>query len=424
MKNNNAARARGIFDSRLFWAILCLFAALIIWVYYTANYGISQTKTLYGVEVTFSGQDAMRDTLNLVVSRQDTTRVNVTLTGTRRDLSRLNSDDIKAVVNLSNVTMAGYRTMTYSLSYPSSVNQANIRDTGRSPSTVSLQISKLSTKPVVVSGQFEGTTAEGYMVDAAEMTFDPASVTFTGPEEELDQISKVQVVVARDEVSASFTAVGNYVLLDENDEILEFEDVQADVENVSVNVPVSTVKEVALGVDLIDGGGATASNVITTIDPATITVAGDAATLDGLNIISLATIQLARTLSFEPTTYNIVLPNGVECLSGETTATVDMEFTGLETGAFAVTNLRCTNVPEGYRASIMDANKIVTIRAPKDVLPLISANNIRIVADLTDAAAASNGQDVISAATTVYVDGFESAGAVGSYPLYIRMEEE
>ena len=107
----------------------------------------------------------------------------------------------------------------------------------------------------------------------------------------------------------------------------------------------------------------------------------------------------------------------MECLSGETTASVDMEFTGLETGLFTVTNLRYTNVPEGYRASVMDANKIVTIRAPKDVLPLISANNIRIVADLTDVTATSR------VATTVYVDGFESAGAVGSYPLYIRLEE-
>ena len=419
MKNNDnaSARSRGILDNRLFWAILSLFAALVMWLYYTSNYGSTQTRTFYGVEVTFTGQDAMRDTLNMVVSEQDTTRVNVTLSGTRRELSKLTADDMKAVVNLSNVTMAGNRAMTYSISYPAGVNQANIRETSRSPSTVGLQISKLSTKPMVVSGLFEGTTAEGYMVDASEMTFDPASVTFTGPEEELDQIDKLQVVVARDEVNAAFTAVGNYVMLDAEGNILEFDDVQADVDTVSVNVPVSMVKEVALGVDLVPGGGATASNVITTIEPAAITVAGDAATLDGLNIISLATVQLANTLSFEPTVYNIVLPNGVECLSGETTASVDMEFTGLETGLFTVTNLRYTNVPEGYRASVMDANKIVTIRAPKDVLPMISANNIRIVADLTDVTATSR------VATTVYVDGFESAGAVGSYPLYIRLEE-
>lgn len=419
MRNDTGAKGAGrLRDSRLLWALLSLCVALMIWVYYTSNFGVSETKTLYGVEVAFTGQEAMRDTLNLVVSDQDVTTVNVTLSGSRRDLSGITSDDIKAVVNLSNITMAGYRSMSYTLSYDTSINQASIREGTKSPSTIGLQISKLSTRSIPVTGTFDGTPAEGYIVDAAEMSFDPAAVTFTGPEEELNRIARVQVVVGRDEVSAAFTAVGNYVLLDEDDQPLEFEDVQADVETVSVNVPVSTVKEVALGVTLIDGGGATSDNVVTSIQPSTITVAGDAATLDALNMISLANISLANYLNFEPTTYNIVLPNGVECLSGETSATVSLDFVGLEYGLFTVTNLSFINAPDGYTASVMDANKVVTIRAPEDVFSQIAVNNIRIVADLTGITSTSR------VPTTVYVDGFESAGAVGTYPLYIRLEAD
>ncbi len=418
MKNDTGAKRPGrLRDSRLLWALLSLCAAVMIWVYYTSNYSVAETKTLYGVEVTFTGQEAMRDTLSLVVSDQDVSTVNVTLSGSRRDLSGITSDDIKAVVNLSNITMPGYRTMSYTLSYDTSVNQASIREGAKSPSTIGLQISKLATRSFPVTGAFEGSTAEGYMVDAAEMTFDPAAVTVTGPEDELNQIAKVQVTVARDEVSAAFTAVGNYVFLDDEDQPLEFEDVQADVETVSVNVPVSTVKDVDLDVTLIPGGGATEANVIYHVKPETITVAGDAATLDALNVISVANIPLANYLTFEPATYNIVLPNGVECLSGETTATVEMEFVGLEYGLFTVTNLSYINVPDGYTASVMDANKVVTVRAPADVFSQIAVNNIRIVADLSGVTTTSR------VPTTVYVDGFESAGAVGTYPLYIRMEE-
>ncbi len=420
MKNDPETKSRSrLRDNNLFWALLSLCLALLIWVYYTSNYGATEKKTFYGVEVAFTGQDAMRDTLNLVVSDQDVSAVNVTLSGTRRDLAQLTSSDIRAVVNLSNITMAGYRTMSYSLSYPSSVNQANIREESRTPSTVGLQISKLATRSYPVTGAFEGTVSEGYMVDATEMTFDPASVTFTGPEEELNQIAKVQVVVARDQVSAAFTAVGNYVLLDSEGNTLEFEDVQSDVDTLSVNVPVSTIKEVALGVDLVPGGGATSQNVLVDIEPKSITVAGDAATLDGLNIINVATVQLANYLSFEPTSYNIVLPNGVECLSGETSATVEMSFTGLRYDTFIVTNLSVVNVPEGYDAKIIDLNKVVTVRAPEDVFAKITSNNIRIVADLTDAAP---GRSRVP--TTVYIDGFESAGAYGNYPIYVQLEEQ
>ena len=94
-----------------------------------------------------------------------------------------------------------------------------------------------------------------------------------------------------------------------------------------------------------------------------------------------------------------------------------MEFVGLEYGLFTVTNLSYINVPDGYTASVMDANKVVTVRAPADVFSQIAVNNIRIVADLSGVTTTSR------VPTTVYVDGFESAGAVGTYPLYIRMEE-
>lgn len=421
MRNKSGVGVIGkLLDNRLFWAVVSLCAALVIWTYYTSNYGITQTRVFYGVEVTFLGQDAMRDSQSLVVSSQDVNTVNVTLRGTRRDITRLTSDDIKAVVNLSNVTMAGYRTMSYSLSYPTTVNQSAIQEAAKSPSTIGLQISKLSTRSMPVSGVFEGTTVEGYMIDSTEMVFDPANVTFTGPEEELDQITAVQVNVARDEVNATFSATGNYTLLDEDGETLEFTDVTADTDTVSVTVPVSAIKEVALDVTLQDGGGASAeTNVIKHIEPQTITVAGDAATLDGLNSISLANINLADYLAFPETTYNIVLPNGVECLSGETSATVSLEFVGLASDMFIVTNLSTVNVPSGYEASILDLNKVITVRAPADVLPKINANNIRVVADLTDAAP---GRSRVS--TTVYVDGHEDAGAVGSYPVYVQLEEE
>lgn len=421
MKNDSGTKSHGrLQDSRLFWAILSLFAAMLIWLYYTTNYGVTEKKTFYGVEVTFTGRDAMRDTLNLVVSDQDVSTVNVTLSGTRRDLAQLTSSDIRAVVNLSNITMAGYRTMSYTLSYPSSVNQANIREESRSPSTVGLQVSKLSTKSFPVSGAFEGTVAEGYMVETSEMTFDPASVTFTGPEEELEQIAKVQVTVARDEVNAAFTAVGNYVLLDSQGEPLEFEDVQADVDTLSVNVPVSTIKEVALVVNVVDGGGATSDNVIVDVQPKTITIAGDAATLDGLNSIAVTTVRLSDALTFPALQYPIVLPNGVECLSGETSATVSLELTGVKSDLFIVTNLSAANVPEGFDYEIMESSKVVTVRAPENVLPRITANNVRVVADLTDVPAVPGRYRV---PTTVYVDGFESAGAVGSYSMYVQMTE-
>ena len=184
-----------ILSSNVFWAILSLVLATFIWVYYVSNYSTEMTRTFYGVEVTYLGRDAMRESQSLIVSREENTSVNLTLTGSRREMSKLSSENLKAVVNLSTVSNPGYRTMAYTISYPSSVNSAAIREEVKQPQTVGLQVSRMSTRVVDVTGRFEGTVADGYALDAAGMSFDPAYITLYGPEEELEQVKTASVTV-------------------------------------------------------------------------------------------------------------------------------------------------------------------------------------------------------------------------------------
>lgn len=417
-KNSNERTLNKLRDSRLLWALLSLLSAFLIWVYYTTNYGADVERTFYGVEVTYTGESALRDSLNLVISQEETTSVNLTLSGPRREIAKLTSADIKAVVNLSNVTREGYRTMSYTPSYPSSVNTASIQVTGQSPQTVGLYISRLSTKLVEIQGSFDGTVQEGYAVDSSNMSFDPAMITLIGPEEELEQIHHAHVYVSRDEVTSSFTVTANYNLVNAEGEVLEFSDLQTDVETVMATVPISMIKEVALDVTLVNGGGATSDNVIRNIEPKTITLIGDAATLSGINTISLDTIDLSDYSTFPKKEYTIVLPNGTENVSGVSTATVELTFTGLDDHLFTVSNLDYINLESGYDASIMTSNLVVKIRAPQEILAGVGANNIRAVADLTGLTTTSR------APVTIYVDGVEQAGAVGDYSMYVEITPE
>lgn len=421
MQKNTTSGKSKISENRVFLAVLSLLIAFLLWVYYTNNYASSMTKTFYNVEVIYSGEDAMRDSQNLVISQMDTETVNVTLTGNRREISKLSSEDLNAVVNLYNVTRAGYRTMSYTMSYPTSVNSSGIKVTGQTPQTVGLYISKLSTKIVDVMGTFEGTVLDGYAVDSTHMSFDPATVTLVGPEEILNQIDKAHVLVSREDVSATFTVNANYTLIDTAGEIVETEDteVQADAESIVATVPISMKKDVALGVTLIDGGGALAGeNVIVDVKPSTITIAGDAATLEAINSLSVATIDLSDYTEYPTTEVNIVLPNGTDNLSGSATATVSLTFTGLEWDLFNVTNLSYTGLEEGYTAKIITSSLVTTIRAPEGVLSQIEANNIRAVADLTGLTTTTR------APVTFYVDGFEQAGAVGDITMYVEITPE
>lgn len=421
MQKNTTGEKSKITESRLFWAFLSVLVAFLIWVYYTNNYAASMSKTFYNVDVVYSGEEAMRDSQNLVVSQVDTEKVNVTLTGNRREISKLSAEDIKAVVNLYSVTREGYRTMSYSISYPTSVNSSGIKVSNQTPQTVGLYISKLSTKVVDVVGTFEGTVLEGYAVDSTRMSFDPATVTLVGPEEILSQIDKAHVLVSREDVSSSFTVTANYTFINAEGESVETDqaEIQTDTENIVTTVPISMKKEVSLGVTLIDGGGAVGNeNVIVEVKPSTITIAGDAETLESINSLSIATIDLSDYTEYPTTEVNIVLPNGTDNLSGVSTATISLTFTGLSWDLFNVTNLSYTGLEEGYTAKIITSSLVTTIRAPEDIFDQIKANNIRAVADLTGLTTTTR------APVTFYVDGFEQAGAVGDITMYVEIEPE
>jgi len=403
-----------LFQSKVFWAILSIVFSFLLWVYYTSNYGEEITRTFPGVEVTYSGETTMREQLSLIITQEETQTVSVTLKGSRRDLLRLSSDDISAVVDLSKVTRAGYRSVAYTLSYPSYVDSTNITVQRQTPQTISFNVSKLSSKAVDVKGKFVGTVADGYVADTT-LSFDPATVTITGPEEELEEVSCAYVVIDRDNVSASFTTQANFSLVDASGNSVNYDDIECDQTTVNATLPISMTKEVALDVDLVDGGGATSTNVIKKISPATIILAGDAATLQGINKISLATIDLSDYQTFPATEYPIVLPNNTENLSGVTSATVNLEFTGLSTALFTVTNMDYINLAGGYSATVMPTSLIVTIRAPEKTLSEISANNIRAVADLSGITVTSK------APTSIYVDGYSDAGAVGDYTMWVSI---
>lgn len=419
MQHNKTARPwlRRLFSNRIFVAALSVFFAVLIWCFYTTTYGAKETRTFTGVEVTYAGENTIRESLGLVLTYEDTETVSVTVTGPRRYIANLTAADLTASIDLTKITRTGDKSLSYTLVYPSNVDSSAMTVTRKSPEYVSLTVSKLSTKQVVVKGEFVGTTQDGYVADKV-LTFEPSTITLTGPEEELAQIDCAFVTIDRDDVISSFTAESTFSLLNTDGETLEFGDVQCDAETVSATLTINMMKEVALDVTLVEGGGATSANVVKSIEPSSIMLAGDSATLSGVNTIYLGTIDLADYQSFPDTEYTITIPNDTDNLSGVTTATVSLDFTGLATASYTVYNLEYINCPEGYSAAIMTLGIPVTIRAPEETLAQISANNLRAVADLSDITVTSK------APTTIYVDGFPEAGAVGDYTMTVVMTQE
>ena len=421
MNNSNETKERKkldlkrITDSRVFWMILSLLAASLLWMYVTTTEGVEVEKTLTGVKIEFLGADAMRASSDLIVTEQDRTTVNLTLSGTRRVLSKLTNSNVTATVNLSNVAADGRYSVSYDISYPAGVNANEITLVHTSSDVVNFYVDKLARKTIEVKGAFTGNTADGYLADES-MVFDPLVVAISGPKTVISKVDHAFVAITREDVDRTLSYSTTYSLVDSDDNPIEDSSIQRETEEVTVTLNVLSTKEVPLDVTIIDGGGAKAETDVTyTADIQAVTLSGDVTVLDGLNSIQLEPIDLSTLSSNDETiTRTILIPNDVKNVSGQEEVSIHVIIHGKQIKTLRTTNIVFIGVnEEKFKATSLSQQVQVTIRADAADAQKILAGNIRIVADMSGYTQEGTYQVPVS----VYVDGYDSAGAIGQYSI-------
>ncbi len=398
--------------------IVSLLASLTIWVYVTSMQSDQYKLEFHDVPVELVGEDTLRDTKNMVITDLDTSTVSVTVVGPRRIVAGLSGTDLKACVDVSRLSRSAYTTQQYYISYPEGMDTTNIDDSGRSPSTVSFMVSPLNAKTIQVRGSFDGSLAEGYTAEAP--VFEPATITVSGADVNLKDISYAWVSFGKENVDSTYKVETGFTLMNDNGEECSTVGLTCSDDVVTATLPLLLVKEIPLSVDLIEGAGATKANTKIKIEPESITLAGDSAILTGMNKIVLDTIDLTDFASTTSETYTIPIDNNMKNLTGATEAKVTVEIVGLETRTYKVKNISCTNVTEGYAADIISESIDVVLRGTPQQLDQLKAESIRAVADLTDYKE-STGQFMPN--VKIIVDGFTDVGAIGQNTISIEIRK-
>ena len=407
-----------IYNSKAFWMIVSLLASLAIWVYVTSVETDESKTTFRGVKVELVGEDILRDSKNLVVTDMDTSTVTVEVVGPRRIISSLNSDQLVAQVDVSKLSRAAYTSQQYTIVYPDGTDTSKLSENRRTPETINFMVSAQTSKSIQVRGSFDGSLAEGY---TAEMpVFEPSTITITGSEAYLKDVEYAWVTFSKENVDSTYSVETGFTLMDANNEPCSTTGISFSTDVVTATLPLLTLKEVNLDVNIIEGAGATKANTKITIDPVSVTLAGDSSLLAGMNKIILATIDLTDFSSTFTETYTIPIDNELKNTTGITKATVTVEIVGLETKTFRVTNFSCINATEGYEADIITESKEITLRGTPEALAQIKDENIRAVADLTDY---KESTGTYMPQVRVYVDGFTDVGAIGENTISIEIRK-
>lgn len=408
---------RKLYDSRAFWMIVSLIASLVFWIYVSSVETEEFKQTFRGVKVELVGETLLRDSKNLVITDLDTNTVTVEVVGPRRVVAALDNDDLIAQVDVSKLSRSAYTSQQYTVVFPDGTDTGSLSVARKMPETVNFLISTQTSKSVQVRGSFDGTLAEGYTAETP--VFEPATITVMGSEAYLKNVEYAWVTFSKENVSSTYSVETGFTLMNADNEPCSTTGLAFSDDVVTATLPLLMLKEVKLDVNLIEGAGATSENTKVTIEPQSVVLAGDSKLLEGMNKIVLATIDLTDFAASFEETYTIPLDNELVSTTGITSAEVSVEISGLETKAFRVSNISCTNVTDGFKAEIITQSLEIMLRADAETLAQIKDENIRAVADLTDM---NESTGTYMPKVKIYVDGFKNVGALGENSITIEIE--
>jgi YbbR domain-containing protein len=184
---------------------------------------------------------------------------------------------------------------------------------------------------------------------------------------------------------------------------------------IRVELPIKMQKEVSLTVNLIAGGGADIDNAAVEVKPATIRLKGESSELSAINILTLDKIDLGTVNGKITKTVPILVPDGMENLSGELTAEVTVTIVGLATTVRTARTFTAENAAPGYTVRFITSSMLVTIRGPADEFEFVTDEDITVICNVSDIARTTGVHELDSEDISIIVSGGKNIGVIKNY---------
>lgn len=405
------------FDSRRAMNItLSILAALLIWVY-AGNVDDSEiTVRANDVPVVYVGEDGALANRGLMLVSGSVDTVDLKLKAKRNVLYQLDTRDVKVVVDLSNITTVGTYTLTYSPEYPSNVQKSRVSVDSASVYSVSVTIGELYKKTVDLKCELSGSVPSGYL--AQEPTLGTTTLDIHGQQADVIRVSYAKVHYDLDGVKASVNEMVDFTFYDSADRPIEDAKIYANHDQVSLSIPVYLIKTVALTAGVKEVAGLRAEDVVITVQPAQLDIAGESYLVQELTELAVTEIDLADIGGGVSKTIRLQLPDGIISVDGVREVTVSITVaSGVASREFAVTTFSTENVPEGMSAAVLSESLRVQLRGRTAALDSMVPDKLVVKADLSGLSAAGT----YSVPAMVSYEGDEDLGVLGSYELEVQL---
>lgn len=398
--------------------LLSAAVAFGLWLYVITVVNPESEKTYYDIPVVIQNKEILAERGLMIVS--NVPKVTLVLKSSRTILNNLNEANINVIANVANIEKPGTHNLSYNISYPGNVPYNEVAVQSSSTDLVTIKIENKIKKMIPVVIDYGGTAVpDGFIADLKNVQLDYQAIVTSGPESVMKKIEKAVIKVNLTDRTKTMIEELEYTLCDAEGKPVDAELVTTNVDRVNLTLKIQRMKEIALVVEVLEGGGATAETSTILITPQTIWVSGSDVLLENLEQLNIGTVNLAEMLQNKILEFPIIMPEGVTNETGLETATVDVRFPMLMMKAFSVTSITAINVPEGMEVAMITQALEVIVRGPISVMKTMTASDIMVTVDF---AGVQLGTATVKAEVSLGA-AFAEVGTVGTYQVTATLQE-
>lgn len=403
--------------------IAAVLFALVVWFYVASTVNTETTRNVKNVpvEITLSGSAAEKNDLSLIESNVET--VTVEIRGSRAAIGNLSAEDLVASLDLDEVRSAGKFDLSVNVTGRGNQDFEILKV---NPPTVNARFDKLVTKSFDVTAEAPNIKIEeGYLKD--ELTCSPNTIRITGPEEQINRITKcvVKTDLAETLKESQFVTSSN-IQLYSGDSLMQTKDMDLKISQsgFSIEIPIYMKKLLPLRLTIQTPGGFPLNELKYSLSVNEIEVAAPNSRLENIQYLSLDRIALRDLEIGKPVELPITLPDGFKNLSGTESVTFTLDDSALATKTLDIklNNVDYIYVPDQY--SISSVNTVlqgVTFIGSKEAIEKLTAADVVVQLDMSSQTVDS---ELFSSAVMIYVPGGELVWATGTHTVLFRAVEK
>ena len=407
---------------KVLYMVFSVIVAVILWTYvvYVDNPTVGSPITVSGIQVEFTGEETLRDN-GYIVSDIDVRRLNIAFGGRIREVTQLSRENVRAVVDLTDIfnytSPTGTHSLNYELVYDTRASSITVESASRT--VIEVTVERMVTQTILLQPVYNGSIAENYMAGTLSLNRD--TVEISGTESAIANIDRATVTLKRDNLSETVTQEENIELYDAEGNLIDMEEAGLTFVNSNgkamITQTVLMIKDVPVRIDIVEGVTATDANTRISYSVPYITLSGDPEILEDYNEINLGTVDLKSFATTWEEECQVRIPNNTTNESNVSFVTVTITVANVATRRLSAGNITYRNASDNDVVSIITQSLDITLRGlNEEELQAVTSDYIRIVADLSDYAG-TRGTCQVPA--RVYVDGFSDVEAVGDYKVTV-----